>query len=280
MAVSSPALSKSMTLLSPRRLSRFSRRLVLSVIAIVWGFPTLWVLYEAFFNNGKHVGFTLQNLVQALAAAPFQQYSVNTIVIVLGLLTSQLVTGAVVGFILARFDFPLKSLITTIFILQIVIPIYAVMIADYQILRSLHLLDTKAAIMLPYAVSGISVLSFRQAFRSVPRELEEAARLDGYGIFGIFRRVYLPQTVPAALAFAVISVTYHWTDFLWPMIVTNTAQSRPIVVGLAMLAQSSESGMQWNLLAAGTAIVILPVLVVFVAATRKILNAFSATFNW
>lgn len=280
MAVNSAVLHDGALGISRRRLGRWLHGLVLSVIAFVWGFPTLWVLYEAFFDNGKHIGFTLQNLGQALAAAPFKQYSVNTVVIVLGLLASQLITGAVVGFILARFEFPLKSLITTIFIMQIVIPIYAVMIADYQILRSFHLLDTKAAIMLPYAVSGIAVLSFRQAFRSVPRELEEAARLDGYGMFGIFRRVYLPQTVPAALAFAVISVTYHWTDFLWPMIVTNTAHSRPIVVGLAMLAQSSESGMQWNLLAAGTAIVIIPVLVIFVAATKKILSSFSASFNW
>ncbi|MCF8566425.1 carbohydrate ABC transporter permease [Alicyclobacillus tolerans] len=254
--------------------------LVLAAIALVWGFPTLWVLYEAFFDSGKRIGFTLQNFVQAFASAPFAKYSVNTVVIVFGLLAVQLVTGAAVGFVLARFDFPLKSLVTAVFVMQIVIPIYAVMIEDYQILRAMHLLDTKAGLMLPYAVSGIAVLSFRQAFRSVPRELEEAARLDGYRMFGIFRRVYLPQAVPAALAFAVISVTYHWTDFLWPMIVTNTAQSRPIVVGLAMLAQSSESGMQWNLLAAGTAIVIIPVLLVFVAATKKILRAFSTTFNW
>lgn len=251
-----------------------------ALIALLWGFPTVWVLYEALFVGDKKIGFTVKNFIDAFAAAPFSQYAVNTFVIVIGLLAVQLLFGAVVGFILARYEFPFKSLITAIFILQIVVPIYALLIPDYQILKSFHLLDTKAGIMLPYAVSGIAVLSFRQAFRSVPRELEEAARLDGYGMWGIFRRVYLPQTIPAAVAFSVISVTYHWTDFLWPMIVSNTAQSRPIVVGLAMLAQASESGMQWNLLAAGTAIVILPVLLIFIAATRKILNAFSHTFNW
>ncbi|KLU59986.1 L-arabinose transport system permease protein AraQ [Peptococcaceae bacterium CEB3] len=256
------------------------RAFLVSLVALLWGFPTLWVLYEAFFMRNRGVGFTWENFREAFSAAPFAQYFMNTLVIVLGLLLVQLIFGAVVGFILARYDFPLKSLITAVFIMQIVIPIYAVMIQDYQLLRSFHLLDTKAGIMLPYAVSGIAVLSFRQAFRSVPRELEEAARLDGYNTLGVFRRVYLPQSLPAAIAFAVISVTYHWTDFLWPLIVTNTASSRPVVVGLAMIGLSSEAAMQWNLLAAATAIVVLPLLVVFALSTRRILAAFVATFNW
>ncbi|WP_229776862.1 carbohydrate ABC transporter permease [Alicyclobacillus cellulosilyticus] len=249
-------------------------------VACVWGFPTLWVLYETFFAGAGRFGFTFANLAQAWQVAPFGRYYLNTLVMVFGLLAVQLLFGAVVGFVLARYDFPLKSVITLIFLFQVVVPIYAVMIQDYRMLSSLHLLNTMAGVMLPYTVSGIAVLSFRQAFRSVPRELEEAARLDGYGTFGIFRRVYLPQAIPAALAFAVVSVTYHWTDFLWPMIVTNTDNARPVVVGLAMMAQASESGMQWNLLAAGTAIVILPVLILFTLATRRILAAFAATFNW
>ncbi len=253
---------------------------LLSLIAFIWVFPTLWVLYEAFFAQDRGIGFTLQNFRDALYAAPFPQYLGNTVEIVFGLLAMQLVFGAVVGFILARYDFPLKSLVTAICIMQIVIPIYAVLIQDYQLLRSFHLLDTKLGLMLPYAVSGIAVLSFRQAFRSVPRELEEAARMDGYNMLGVFRRVYLPQSIPAVIAFSVISVTYHWTDFLWPLIVTNTANSRPVVVGLAMVGLATEASMQWNLLAAATAIVILPLLVVFVLATKKILAAFSSAFNW
>lgn len=254
--------------------------LALTLIGVIWGFPTLWVLYATFWSGGRAAGLTLANLVAAWNAAPFGQYTVNTIVIVGGLLLSQVVFGAVVGFILARYEFRFKSLITGIFLLQIVIPVYAVLIQDYQIIQGLNLLNTKLGVMLPYAVSGISVLSFRHAFRSVPRELEEAARLDGCETLRVFRHVYLPRAVPAVLAFAVISITYHWTDFLWPMIVTDTARARPIVVGLGMLAEASESGMQWNLLAAATAIVIIPVLIVFAAGTRKILSAFSSTFDW
>lgn len=252
--------------------------LALGFVAVIWGFPTLWVLYATFAS--PRGGFTLGNLAEAFASAPFAQYAVNTVLIVGGLLIMQTIFGALVGFVLARYDFPGKSLITGLFLLQIVVPVYAILIQEYEIVQGLHMLNTKTGIMLPYLVSGIAVLSFRQAFRAVPRELEEAARLDGYDTIGVFLRVYLPRAVPAALAFAVISVTYHWTDFLWPLIVTNTASARPIVVGLAMVAEASESGLQWNLLAAATAIVIIPVLVVFASGTRRILSAFASTFDW
>ncbi len=251
----------------------------LGLVAVIWGFPTLWVLYATFISP-RTGGLTLGNLAGALQSAPFGQYAINTVLIVGGLLIVQTVFGAVVGFVLARYEFPGKALITGLFLLQIVVPVYAILIQEYEIVQGLHLLNTKLGIMVPYLVSGIAVLSFRQAFRSVPRELEEAARLDGYDTVGVFLRVYLPRAVPAALAFAVISVTYHWTDFLWPLIVTNTASARPIVVGLATVAEASESGLQWNLLAAATAIVIVPVLLVFVSGTRRILSAFASTFDW
>jgi len=253
---------------------------VLAAVALIWGFPTLWVLYATFAGTGHTSGFTLGNLAGALQTAPFGEYTVNTIIIVGTLLLTQGIVGLIVGFILARYDFPGKSIVTAIFLLQIVVPVYAVLIQDYQIVQGLHLLNTRLGIMLPYAVSGIAVVAFRQAFRAVPRELEEAARLDGYDMLGVFRRVYLPRVGPAAIAFAVISVTFHWTDFLWPLIVTNSDAARPVVVGLALLAEASESGLQWNLLAAGTAIVIIPVLIVFVVGTRRILAAFTSTFDW
>ena len=250
----------------------------LGLVALVWGFPTLWALWATFTSSGG--GVTLANLSGALAAAPFGAYALNTVLIVGGLLVVQTVFGALVGFILARYDFPGKPLVTGLFLLQIVVPVYAVLIQDYEIVQGLHLLDTRTGVMLPYLVSGIAILAFRQAFRTVPRELDEAARMDGYGTLGVFRRVYLPRALPALLAFAVISVTYHWTDFLWPLIVTNTAHARPIVVGLAAVAEASESGLQWNLLAAATSIVIVPVLAVFIAGTRRILSAFAASFDW
>ena len=256
------------------------RRLALFVIGLLWVAPTLWILWETFFSDNGATRFTLSNLRQAWAAGPWGRYAINTAIIVLGLLASQLLFGAIVGFVLARYEFRFKSVITLIFLMQIIVPIYAILIPEYELISHLHLLNTVIGIMLPYSVSGLSVIAFRQTFRSVPRELEEAARLDGYRTAGVFRRVYLPHSVPAAIAVAVISVTYHWTDFVWPLIVGNTAASRPLVVGLASVAQASESALQWNLLAAATVIVVAPALVIFALATRRIVNAFAQAFNW
>lgn len=247
------------------------------MVGAVWAFPTAWVLFATFWHAGH---FTVANLSETWAAAPFGRYALNTAVIVGGLFVVQAVFGAVAGFVLARYPFPGKGVVTALFLLQVVVPVYAVLIQEYRIVEGLHLLNTKVGIMLPYAVSGIAVLTYRQAFRAVPRELEEAARLDGYGTFGVFRHVYLPRALPATLAFAVVSVTYHWTDFLWPLMVTDSDSARPIAVGLAMLAQASEAGLQWRVLAAATAVVVVPVLALFAAFHRRILAALTTGLDW
>jgi len=252
---------------------------LLWLVGGVWLVPTLWCL-AATFLSGPGGGPSLANLAQAWQAAPFATYLENTFVVVGGLLLIQSLVGMAVGFVLARYTFPLKGLVTGIYVLQLVVPVYAVLVQEYRIVQELGLLNSLLGIMAPYAVSGTAVLVFRQAFRSVPRSLEEAALLDGYSPLGVWRRVYLPFAWTAFLAFAVVSVSYHWTDFLWPLIVTNTPHARTVVVGLAMLAEASESGLQWNILAAATTLVVLPVLVVFAVGARRIVAAFARSFDF
>lgn len=249
---------------------------LLGLISVVWVLPTLWTYYETF--RSARGAFTTSALSAAWTSAPFPEFGLNTLIIVFGLFSIQALLGAVSGFVLAKRKFALKRFFFFVFLLQIVIPIYALMVPDYQVLKSFHLLNTLSGIMLPYVASGIAVLSFYQAFRSVPIEIEEAARLDGCGAVGLLRHVYLPFAAPALMAFAVLSVSYHWTDFLWPLIVTSSNHARPLVVGLAMLSQSSESGAQWNLIASATVITTTPILLIFALFSRRIVQAFARTF--
>jgi sn-glycerol 3-phosphate transport system permease protein len=129
--------------------------------------------------------------------------------------------------------------------------------------------------MLPYFASGFGTFLMRQAFRAVPSELEDAALLDGAPWWRIIWNVYLPLTRPSLVAFALVSIAFHWNDFFWPLIVTNSAANRPISVGLAMLAASTESGTQWNLIMAGMVIVVLPLLVLFLIFQRVFINSFA-----
>lgn len=260
-----------------QRLRGQGTRIVIFLIALLWVAPTLWTFYETFVTRGLH--FTWANLSTAWQSAPFPEFGLNTLIIVFGLFLVQSLFGAVCGFVLAKQRFFLRTVFFVIFLLQVVIPIYALIVPDYQLLRSFHLLNSRTGIMLPYATSGIAVLAFYQAFRGVPLEVEEAGRLDGCSPAQLLRHIYLPSAFPAMAAFAVVSVSYHWTDFLWPLIVTSTNHARPLVVGLAMLSQASESGAQWSLIAAATVIVTLPILVIFALFSRRIVQAFSTTFH-
>jgi len=252
-------------------------RAVLAVLAFLWATPTLWTLYATFHTADGRVG--VGTLRDAWSAAPFVLYGWNTLLIVGGLLGVQLVFGSVAGYVLSRRTFRLRGLFGSLFLVQMLLPVTALVVPEYQLIKGLGLLDTRLGVALPYVTSGLAVFTFRQAFRGVPPELEEAARLDGCGALGVFRAIYLPVAWPAAIAFAIVSGSFHWTDFFWPLVVTNTDAARPLVVGLAMVAQSSEGGAQWNLIAAATFIVIAPALVLFAIGARRIMTAFT-TVSW
>lgn len=256
---------------------RHSLTILIALISVLWVAPTVWTFYETFVSKSAHL--TWANLSAAWQSAPFLEYGLNTLIIVFGLFAVQSVFGAVAGFVLAKQRFFLRSLFFVIFLLQIVIPIYALIVPDYELLRTLHLLNTRSGIMLPYATSGIAVLAFYQSFRGVPIEIEEAARLDGCSPAQLLRHIYLPAAFPALAAFSVVSVSFHWTDFLWPLIVTSSNHARPLVVGLAMLSQSSESGAQWQLIAAATVLVTSPILLIFALFSKRIIGAFASTFH-
>src|SRR5690606_15969704 len=115
-----------------------------------------------------------------------------------------------------------------------------------------------------YFASAFGVFLMRQAFLSLPVDLEEAAFMDGANVFQIIWHVLLPLTKSSLLAFSILSVAAHWNEFFWPLIVTDTAASRPVTVGLAMFAQQAESGAQWGLLMAATLLVTAPLLIAFI----------------
>jgi sn-glycerol 3-phosphate transport system permease protein len=128
--------------------------------------------------------------------------------------------------------------------------------------------------MLPYFASAFGIFLLRQAFKSIPYELEEAARIDGCNLFQILRHVYLPLAKPTYIAFGLVSVSTHWNDFLWPLIVTSSVENRPLTVGLSIFAKSSETGAQWAEVTAATLIVIFPLLLAFFIFQRQFVDSF------
>ena len=266
-----------------RRLDHLRTNAVLLVSCAVWVLPLIWAVGTALRPSNLPVGTgwlwlpgapTLANFADAWNAAPFVTYYANTIVICAGILLVQLFTITLAGYVFARKKFRGSELVFILFLVQLMLPLPVLSEPNFLTMRDLHLIDNKLAIMLPYMASGFGVFLMRQAFRGVPRELEEAGVLDGANWWQLLWFVFIPLTRPALVAFSIVSITFHWNDFLWPLLVTNTPNARPLTVGLASFATAGENGAQFPLIMAGSLLVMAPVLVGFLLFQRQFVASF------
>lgn len=240
------------------------------VLAIVWALPLLWTAVTAFRPLDESVGrsllpsrLTFETLAAAWSYAPFGRYYLNTFVIVVVVALVQVLLAVPAAYAFARLRFFGRDALFFLFLLQMMLPMNALVLPNYLTMKALGLLNTLWAIMIPYFGSGMAVFLLRQAFRSVPQAYEDAARIDGASLVQVLRHVYVPLALPSLLAFLFFSVSYHWNEFFWPLIVTDDDAVRPVTVGLAKFTQAAEAGANWQLSAAGTLIVVGPLIALF-----------------
>jgi sn-glycerol 3-phosphate transport system permease protein len=139
---------------------------------------------------------------------------------------------------------------------------------------SLHLYDTLPGIMAPYFASAFGVFLMRQTFRSIPKDFEEAAMLDGAGVAVLIRHVLLPLARPGLVAFAIVSLTAHWNEFLWPLMAVSSPRNQVLTVGLSTFTSGAEAGSDWGVVAAGTFFVAAPLLILFLVFQRRFISSF------
>ncbi len=230
-------------------------------------------------NNTTVLGctFTLQNYRDALDVAPWLTHYANSLIFVIGTLVVQLVTVTMAGYAFARMRFVGRDILLFLILLQLMIPTGVLIVQNFVIVRNLGLFDTQVALMLPYWGSAFGTLLMRQAFREIPYELEEAARIDGANWLQIMRSVYIPLSVPTYVAFALVSVSSHWNEFLWPFIVTRSDQVRPLTVALNKLLKTTEVGALYGQLMAGTILVIAPLVILFMLFQRRFIESFASS---
>jgi len=232
---------------------------------------------SAEFSQGRYWSFppTGDNFALAWQSATFVLYYRNTLVYTLGLLGVQLVTVTLAGYALARLTFPGRAGIFYLVLLQLFLPPVVLILPNFLTLRALGLGDTLVGLAMPYVASAYGIFLLRQGFRSIPREYDEAAMLDGAGRVRILWHVLVPMVRPHLAAFSVVSVIYHWNEFLWPLVATSSNSVRVLAVGLQSFTRASESGAEWGLVAAGTLIVIAPLLLLFVLFQRLFIQSFA-----
>lgn len=249
------------------------------LLGVVWIAPLLYAVWAAVHPTGYAVRFeitaplTVANFLTAWDAAPFARYFLNSFILVTMVLAAQLVLCTLAAFAFARADFPGSRLVFALVIVQLMIMPDIVLVENYRTMRALGLVDTILAIGLPYMASGFGIFLLRQAFKQVPKELEEAARVEGTGTLGILWRVYVPLARPTYIAYGLTSVSYHWNNFLWPLVISNTVNTRPLTVGLSVFA-AGDQGIDWAIISAATLMTSAPLLVAFLLFQRQFVQSF------
>jgi sn-glycerol 3-phosphate transport system permease protein len=249
------------------------------VLALAWILPLAYAIWTAFHPPEYSTRFallaplTLDNFRRAWEAAPFARYFLNTTLLVLMILAVQLVLATLAAYAFARFEFRGRNVAFALVLVQLMVMPDILLVENYRTMTQLGLVDKLVAIGLPYFASAFAIFLLRQTFMGIPKELDEAARVEGAGPMQTLWRVYVPLARPVYTAFALVSVSFHWNNFLWPLIVTNSVNARPLTVGLQVFS-SVDQGVDWSIITAATLMTAAPLLVGFLLFQRQFVQSF------
>ena len=249
------------------------------VLALLWILPLAYAFWTAFHPAEFATRFdltaplTLDNFRRAWEAAPFARYFLNTTLLVGMVLAAQLVLSTLAAYAFARYRFPGRNLAFALVLVQLMIMPDILLVENYQTMARLGLVDSLLAIGLPYFASAFAIFLLRQTFMGIPKELDEAARVEGAGPLQTLWRVYVPLAKPVYTAFALVSISFHWNNFLWPLIITNSPNARPLTVGLQVFS-SVDQGVDWSVITAATLMSCAPLLVAFLLFQRQFVQSF------
>jgi sn-glycerol 3-phosphate transport system permease protein len=263
----------------PRGLGLALETVAAWLLAAIWIMPLAYAVWAAIHTPEFSTRFvltaplTLDNFKTAWAAAPFARYFLNTFILVTLVLGCQLVLCTLAAFAFARYEFRGQNVALAIVLAQLMIMPDILIVENYRTMGRLGILDTIPAIALPYVASAFGIFLLRQTFKQVPRELDDAARVEGASALQTLLRVYVPLGRPVYLAYGLVSVSYHWNNFLWPLIVTNSVEARPLTVGLQVFA-STDQGIDWSVICAATLMTSGPLLVGFLLFQRAFVQSF------
>ena len=252
------------------------------IFALLCLIPLVWLVRTAFVPKELEldmlaVGWvpTFSNITRIWGMAMWGNYYINTLIVVAGVLGAQFVTITMAGYAFARLNFYGKNVLFVLFLTQIMIAADVLILPNYMTISRMGLNDTLFGAMMPFFASAMGTFLMRQTIKTIPYELEEAARIDGCNLFKMIFRIYLPLLVPCYIAHGLIAASYQWNNFLWPLIVINKPSKRLLTVGLAIFAQASEIGALWSDTCAATLLTVAPLLILFLFFQRRFIESFA-----
>jgi multiple sugar transport system permease protein len=254
--------------------------LILGSMAMVM--PFVLMLVVSLFPNEAFLArrfpleqLTLANYAETFRVVPFGRYFVNSTIVAVSVTGLQILISSLAAFAFARLRFWGRDIIFGFYLATLMIPAQVTLIPNFLIIKSLGLYDTYLALIVPALFSALSTFLLRQYYRSIPLDLDEAARMDGASSLRIWWKVIVPLSWPVMAALAIFTFQATWNDFLWPLVVTGSDRMRTIPIGLSYFV--GQYGTAWDLLMAGSMIALLPVLVIYLLAQKTFVQGITLT---
>lgn len=258
------------------------RYLLLTVVALAFVIPFLWMFLAAFKPQAEifqHVypvswktfipqEWTLENFrrLMALEPYPFTRYLGNSLFVALTVTAGSLVVNAMAAYAYAQLDFPFRNFLFVVSLATVIVPFEAFAIPLYLEMRTFDWVNSYKALIIPWIANGAGIFLLRQFFLDIPRDLIEAARIDGCSHIGAFARIVIPNSIPALITFALIRFQASWDSFFWPLIVAPSPEKRVVQVAIATF--TTEVQTQWGLTFAASTLATLPILIFFLFLQR------------
>ena len=240
-------------------------------LAVVMLLPIVWMLLSSFKPDNEIIkypptlfptAYTLKNFIKCTQRIDIWVYLKNSFIYSFGATIPSLLVNTMAGYAFARYNFKGKDIIFVIFLATMMIPFQVIMIPSFLEVHALGMYDNYAGLIIPKIAAAYWIFIMRSAFSGLPKELEEAARIDGLSEFGIYARIMMPLIKPALVTLIILSVNGNWNDLLWPLIITSNSKMRTLSNGLALFvgARTIEYGAAF----AGAAISLVPMLVLYI----------------
>ncbi|WP_426184314.1 carbohydrate ABC transporter permease [Microbacterium sp. TWP3-1-2b2] len=227
----------------------------------IYTWPTKWLPSE----------FTWDNLVAAWELAPFDAFITNSVIVTVVGATAKIVLAVFTAYAFAYLPFPGKNVLFLVMLGALMVPGHVTLLVNYITIGNMGLINTYAGLILPGVASAFGTFLLRQHFLSLPKEVFEAAEVDGAGHLRKLFSFALPMSIPAVATVGLIAVIDEWNNFVWPLIITNSVNMRTLPIGL-MYLKANDGLTSWGVLMSGTLVVVLPMLVVFLFAQRFIVT--------
>lgn len=260
--------------------------LILILVSIISIFPFVWLLSTSLKGAGENIfaypptlipkDFTWANYIGVWQKVDLMRYFINSMIVAGGTVLLNLILSSLAGYPLARMEFKGKKIAFFSILSTIMVPFQAIMLPVYLITLKLHLVDTFSdtmgfiGLIMPFAVSAFGIFLMRQAFLAIPREMEEAAIVDGCNVFQVFWKVLLPMVKPSLAVLAIFTFIGSWGEFLWPSIVLTKEAMYTLPVGVNNLQGMFSSN--WRFIAAGSIISTIPIIIFFLAMQKYFIS--------